>query len=225
MTATIRANRHPGRCADCGHPVAAEAGRLDGSRDAGWTVRHLDGQCDTSPPPAPAAPAPRKNLWPGDCTECGERIPANAGQAVRDPAVGWVVRHIGDCPEPPAPLPDVPEGRYAVDNPARPGELTFWKIGHPTSGPSAGRVYIKQIVGGHADEKLYGDEARAALEAILAAGVQAARDRYADETRTCWRCGIELTEGLSRQIRTGPDCCMAEWGMTQAQRLAVITAA
>jgi hypothetical protein len=105
MTATIRANRHPGPCADCGHPVAAGAGRLDGSRDTGWTVRHLDGQCNTTPAPAPAAPAApalRRNMFPGDCTACNQRIPANAGQAVRGSS-GWTVRHIGDCPAPPPP--------------------------------------------------------------------------------------------------------------------------
>lgn len=48
-----------------------------------------------------ATATPRKNLYPGDCADCGARIPANAGQAAK--AGGrWIVRHIGECPPRPA---------------------------------------------------------------------------------------------------------------------------
>jgi hypothetical protein len=222
MPATIRANLYPGVCAECGHEVPKGAGRLE-KRTSGYKVLHLDGQCNASPAPAPVAPAPRKNLYPGNCTECGAHLAAGAGLAVRGPG-GWGTRHRGDCPPPPPPLPDVPEGRYAIDNPNRPGELTFWVIGHPTTGHNAGRIFVKQIIGGRRDEALYGDEERAALEAILAAGVETARDRYSDETEDCWRCGIHLTDSLSRRVKIGPDCCVTEYAQTQTQRLAVLEA-
>jgi hypothetical protein len=222
MTGTIRANKYAGACIECGHPVAAEAGRIE-KRASGWKVLHLAGQCGTSPAPAPAPPAPRKNMFPGDCTECGQHLAANAGLAVRGPG-GWGVRHRGDCPPPPAPLPDVPEGRYATPS-TRPGQLNFWVIDHPTTGHKAGVVFIKKIIGGRPDEALYGEEARAGLEEILAAGVEAARDRYADETDECWACGTNLTEGLSRLVKIGPDCCPKRYGMTQRQLLAVREAA
>jgi hypothetical protein len=221
VTVKPRANKFGGACVECGHHVAEGAGRID-KGDRGWEVRHLDGQCNAAPAAAPTPHPARKNLYPGDCGECGRHLPAGAGIAVKG-ASGWGVRHRGDCPPPPAPLPEVPEGRYALDYLAEPGELTFWVVGHPTTGHKAGVVFIKQIIGGHPDEALYEDEARDALNAILAAGVETARDRYSDETAECWACGTELTLGLSRSVKIGPDCCVKRYGMTQAQRLELIS--
>jgi hypothetical protein len=57
----------------------------------------------------------------------------------------------------------------------------------------------------------------AALEAILAEGVQVCRERYAAELGNCWRCNTHLTVGLSRLVKIGPECCKIEHGMTQRQ--------
>jgi len=50
----VRSNAHPGKCADCGESVAAQAGALTG-RPGAWEVRHLPGACPVAAP-APEVP-------------------------------------------------------------------------------------------------------------------------------------------------------------------------
>jgi hypothetical protein len=105
VAAVVVPNKYPGKCADCGTTVAAEAGRRERADVGGWTVRHLSGACPT---PAPAAPATvvapvaplaaseaRRcitNRRDGKCLSCGKKVAAGAGYALQ-----W--------------LPDVPMGR------------------------------------------------------------------------------------------------------------------
>jgi hypothetical protein len=125
------------------------------------------------------------------------------------------------------PYPKVPEGRYAVDSRTGAQDTDFWFVRVPAEGKWQGFSFVKRIIGGRPDTDVRGAEARAALEAIEAAGVEAARARYGAEVGDCWRCGRTLTDELSRNplLSIGPDCCQAEYGMTQAQRLATLAAA
>lgn len=76
--APVRANRHPGPCADCGQTVAAEAGSLT-KGPGGWEVRHVGG-CPTVAAPAAPAPSPQPTT---------PAVPLSPGM-YRDPASGSV---------------------------------------------------------------------------------------------------------------------------------------
>jgi hypothetical protein len=123
------------------------------------------------------------------------------------------------------PYPKIPEGRYATDSRTGNQATDFWLVEVPAEGKWAGYSFVSRVLGGHSPTKIRGPEARAALEAIEAAGPEQARDRFSDEMDTCWKCGVGLTNDLSRQVHIGPDCCKKVYGMTQTQRLAMLAGA
>lgn len=61
--APVRSNRYAGRCVECGHHVAAEAGRIEKSGGT-WLVKHLEGDC-LAPAPAAEEREERAPLEPG----------------------------------------------------------------------------------------------------------------------------------------------------------------
>lgn len=105
-----------------------------------------------------------------------------------------------------APLPDVPAGHYATPSRTGTNDLDFWRVDRPTEGTYAGRTFVKRVIGGHPDTNVRRDEVRAALEAIMAAGIEAARTRYGVEVGSCWKCNRHLTDEESRRLGIGPDC-------------------
>lgn len=113
------------------------------------------------------------------------------------------------------PWPDVPEGHYATPSRTGTNDLDFWRVDRPEKGSWKGYTFVKRIIGGHPDTNVRGKEARQALEAIQAAGVEAARTRYGQEIGQCWKCNRSLTDELSRQLGIGPD----DWGAAVLSKL------
>ena len=215
---TSKTNRYPGDCTDCGARVEAEAGiRFQAFGGGRWLVSHRTGQC---PEPAPSSvqadpatqvqAAARTNRFAGKCQACGQWVEAEAGTIAKDGGK-WVVSHAsGECPEVEAvdtePLPDVPEGHYAIDSLTGAQDLDFFRVDRPAEGQSAGRVFVKRVIGGRPDTAVRGKTARQALDAILAAGPQEASQRYGQELGQCGACNRHLTDEISRARGIGPEC-------------------
>jgi hypothetical protein len=141
----------------------------------------------------------------------GAPIPAAQASQI----ITWLARR-GYQPPARRPYPKIPEGRYATAT-GPGGKLQFWLVEVPATGRWAGYSFVSQIIGGQPPHDVRGDPARAALEAIEAAGIIPARETYARELQQCWACGTELTDDLSREVLIGPDCCKRRLGMTQRQ--------
>jgi hypothetical protein len=218
---TFAANRYPGKCADCGGWVEAEAGRrfqpFGGGR---WQVAHLEGTCpERTAPVAPEQAVARANRFAGKCTGCGQWVEAEAGTCAKVEG-RWVVSHAeGTCPEASTTaerqvtVPDVPAGHYATTSRTGNNDLDFWRVDRPKSG----RTYVKRVIGGQPDTNVRFVTMVQALEAIVREGVEACRERYAAELGNCWKCNTHLTVGLSRLLKIGPECCKNVHGMTQRQ--------
>lgn len=95
--------------------------------------------------------------------------------------------------------PQVPPGRYAVDNDA--GKLAFYTVTVSDKGFVKVKVHSS-------DERieLAWSQALAVLRKIEKATPAVAGKRFANETNECWRCGHELTDEESRRIGQGPVC-------------------
>lgn len=126
---------------------------------------------------------------------------------------------------PPSPtrFADVPAGHYAIGSTGA-NDLAFYRVDRPTSGEYAGRVYVKQVVGGKPDQnvpfkQLAGILARIdgdtydrpanpelGIDAGLFTGPDGAAKRYADEIGRCTRCNRRLTDKTSRSLAIGPEC-------------------
>ena len=102
--------------------------------------------------------------------------------------------------------PDVPEGHYAVASATGTNDLDFFRVDRPDSGRWAGRTFVKRVIGGRPSVPVRGTVARAALEAILSAGVDSARTLYGQEIGRCWHCNRHLTDETSRRLGIGPVC-------------------
>jgi hypothetical protein len=100
----------------------------------------------------------------------------------------------------------VPEGHYATTSRTGTNDLDFWRVDRPTEGRWAGRVFVKRVIGGRADQAVRGTEAEQALAAIEAAGVAEAGQLYGQQVGRCCRCNRHLTDETSRQLGIGPDC-------------------
>lgn len=103
-----------------------------------------------------------------------------------------------------AELPNVPEGRYAVDN--EEGILRFYTVERPTVGRWAGYTFVSVWA---SDEKhpIKGMAAkRTILEKIVHDGIQQAAERFGREIGRCAICGRTLTDPHSIEIGIGPVC-------------------
>jgi hypothetical protein len=103
-------------------------------------------------------------------------------------------------------LPDVPEGHYAIPSLTGNNDLDFFRVDRPTEGKWAGYTFLKRVVGGKPDLPVARAQRRTVLEAIEAAGVDAARQQYGVSIGRCYVCNRHLTDELSRQLGIGPDC-------------------
>ena len=101
-----------------------------------------------------------------------------------------------------AKLPDVPAGRYAVDNDD--GILRFYRVDRPTEGKWAGMTFVKV----YASDETYPvkGESRKTVLTKIAADPTAAMTRFGQEIGKCGRCGRTLTDPVSRDYGIGPDC-------------------
>jgi Family of unknown function (DUF6011) len=103
---------------------------------------------------------------------------------------------------------DIAAGFYATPSRTGNNDFDFWKV---TEGRKPGVRFAKRVIGG-GDTKyprlveVSQGEQRAALGAILRAGIQKAADDYADNQERCKKCGIHLTDDESRAARMGPVC-------------------
>lgn len=99
-------------------------------------------------------------------------------------------------------LPDVPEGRYAVEID---GTLKFYQVDRPTEGRWAGFVFLKV----QASDETYPIKNASAKREILA---EIAKDtmgallRYGREIGRCGHCNRTLTDETSRARGIGPKC-------------------
>lgn len=110
----------------------------------------------------------------------------------------------------PAPLLQVPDGRYAIAwPPSATGNmrlLGFFWVDHPARGRFAGALVVKKLRGGKGwqafPQRQWGD----VFDIILEVGVEEAGQAYAREQKKCRLCGraLELAESRARGI--GPEC-------------------
>jgi hypothetical protein len=143
---------------------------------------------------------PRRNAHPGNCSLCGQSIPAQAGLLLGRPGA-WEVRHDGPCPEaaPAAPpAPPVPLGLHQHPD----GRIV--KVYVTGTGNRAGKVllgssfrYQKGAIVGLSD-------------ATLMTAEQA--KKYGRTTGHCCNCSKKIGEGdtvstlISLAQGYGPDC-------------------
>jgi hypothetical protein len=116
-------------------------------------------------------------------------------------------------------LPDVPAGHYAVNSLTGNNDLDFFRVDRPEEGQWAGRTFVKRIVGGHPARPVRGTTMRQALDAIGAAGFDAARTLFGTELGRCWKCNKTLTDDLSRAVGIGPECVLHVYGCSQQELL------
>jgi hypothetical protein len=127
-----------------------------------------------------------------------------AENAVADGQGGWVA---SDSHGPARPkLPDIPEGHYAVPSANGKNDLDFWWVQRPVVGPYKGRTFVKKVVGGRPDMRVYGIVLRKAMTSIANVGPEAAALKYSQEMDSCAACNRHLTDDASRALGFGPDC-------------------
>lgn len=118
--------------------------------------------------------------------------------ALKDERNGSRLAQHVDPREDRASIPEIPQGRYAVETSA--GELRFYFV-RVKDGYTTVKVYASDVL----HEIPRGGQI-ALLRKIEAVGIEAARNRYADETKHCWMCGLKLTDPESLARKVGPDC-------------------
>jgi hypothetical protein len=114
---------------------------------------------------------------------------------------------------------DVPAGYYATPSLTGNNDLDFWKVDRPTEGKWAGYTFVKRVIGGHMDQILPLDSKKrvksariarvtqvAAMDAIIAFGVDKSHKLFGTELKFCRECGIHLTDEVSRNEGIGPVC-------------------
>lgn len=99
------------------------------------------------------------------------------------------------------PMPDVPEGRYALDTDEG---VKFYRVDRPSTGKWQGWTFVK-VQASDDYWPIKGESRRPILEAI-AADPQGASARYGHELGHCGVCGKTLTDEESRARGIGPVC-------------------
>lgn len=99
-------------------------------------------------------------------------------------------------------LPDVPEGRYAVEID---GVLKFYVIDKPTDGRWAGFTFVAVQA---SDDKypIKSFASKLAILKLIAVNPREASERYGKELGACGICGRTLTDEESRANGIGPIC-------------------
>lgn len=170
----------------------------------------------------------RRNRYAADCAKgCGTRVQPEQGALVKVNGRYGAEHFAGECPVLPAaadcggcehcdgeggcaparpvalvrPAVTLADGCYAVE---RAGTLYFYRVVTKSEGRWAGRQFVNRF---RSDDLLpvtrrEQDEVRA----LIAADVEAARMRFAQELTRCYVCGKMLTDDLSRTLGIGPVC-------------------
>lgn len=100
-------------------------------------------------------------------------------------------------------LPDVPEGRYAIDID---DTVKFYRVDRPTEGRWAGFVFLKVQASDDYHPIRNTETKKRVLQAIMDAGPAEAARRYGIELGSCGVCGRTLTDEISRAYGIGPIC-------------------
>lgn len=100
-----------------------------------------------------------------------------------------------------ADIPEVPKGRYAVENDE--GELRFYKVWRGDRNPAYFKLYVQH---GPDESEIPFRSALSILQKIVDAGIRAAAIRYGHEIGACSNCGRRLTNRVSRELGIGPVC-------------------
>lgn len=187
-------------------------------------VFQTEGLSDNAIPEPTQNNGGRPNRYGGTCFLCGNYVKAEEGLLGERVNGKFTVRHHPEqCPTPKprqeeqrqtqrGPLPDVPEGHYAIPSLTGNNDLDFFRVDRPTEGSYAGKTYIKRVIGGHPDKNIRFGQFRPVLEAILKFGVDESGLLYGQKIRACRFCNRHLTVFASRQLSCGPDCA-AQRGM------------
>ncbi len=180
-----------------------------------------------APPATPATEADgnedgrRLNLAPnafaGQCRSCRGTVAANAGR--REKVEGrWTVLHstTTECaaatvptatPQAPvAPLPVVPDGKYAVTADA--GHTSFYEVRSPVEGKWAGYVFVDLLIGSPGDwrhQRVSRDQ-KPTILAKIAADPQESLARYGREFKQCGACDAPLSHDRSKKAGYGQTC-------------------
>lgn len=102
---------------------------------------------------------------------------------------------------------DIDKGFYATPSRTGNNDLDFWKVNVTPKGFRN----VKRVIGGGTDKypklvEISGEAQKGALGAILRAGIEEAANTYADKQERCKRCGLHLTDEVSRRDRMGKTC-------------------
>jgi Family of unknown function (DUF6011) len=96
---------------------------------------------------------------------------------------------------------DMPTGRYAIEN--EDGELRFYRFWRGTQNPNYVKLYVEH---GPDDSEVPFKSALAIIAKIAEAGPWECAQRYGAEIGACSRCGLRLTNRISRLLKIGPIC-------------------
>lgn len=101
------------------------------------------------------------------------------------------------------PLPQVPDGRYAIDKADGSG-IAFYKVknGHT-------KVFLDLVVSDYTERVPFRDYRR--ILTAIATDAEAASKRYGQEIGECGRCGRALTNERTRKAGIGDDCAAKPW--------------
>ena len=193
-----RADRN-GNCISCGAemhdtsaaPAPAPAGPLASDKQVAFILRLL-GEREVS--------ADQAQVWTAMAEHAEAPLTKAQARIMIDALLDKPYK--AQAPRDTRPLPQVPEGHYAVDSATGNNDTDFYRVDHGKNG----RTYVKRITGGRPDHNVTFTETRSALERIEAAGPVKAGARYGHELGQCGKCNRHLTDQLSRDRGYGPDC-------------------
>jgi hypothetical protein len=103
-----------------------------------------------------------------------------------------------DCGAPRPARPQVPEGRYAIDNAE--GKTAFYRVAEKDG------LLTVFVYASDAQHKLPWKTALPVLHKIEAYGLHEASVRFGVESETCYKCGKRLTREHTRAAGIGDDC-------------------
>ena len=101
-------------------------------------------------------------------------------------------------------LPDVPAGRYAVDN--EDGVLRFYSVARPNEGKWKGFTFLNVWASDEQHPVKGAAAVRTILQKIIDAGIKESAEQFGQEIGCCAVCGRVLTDSDSRSIGIGPVC-------------------